>query len=243
LLREIFIAIWILVGLGLAAYMFGFIRFPHDGPKGKLSKGRIAIGIASLAFIAYLTPGLLNPPKSDLKFLSGFIPPMFYSVYDRDVNDVHGQYVYDDFDKGIEAAKSLEKPIMIDFTGWACVNCRRMEEQVWIEPQVKELLHEQFVIISLYVDDRVALPKEKQFKFVRSQDNIKRINTIGDKWATFQTINFENNSQPHYILIDSDLNMLNFPLGYTSDAEAYAQWLKDGLKFYSDRIPPKITAK
>ncbi|MEP3205038.1 MAG: cytochrome c biogenesis protein CcdA, partial [Gilvibacter sp.] len=166
LLREVFIAIWILVGIGLAAYMFGLIRFPHDGPKGKLSAGRITIGIVSLAFIGYLVPGLFNPPKSDLKLLSGFVPPMFYSVYDRDVNDVHGEYVFDNFDQGIAAAQLLDKPIMIDFTGWACVNCRKMEEQVWIEPQVKKLLHDQFVIISLYVDDRVLLAAQEQFKFV-----------------------------------------------------------------------------
>lgn len=243
LLREVFIAIWILVGIGLALYMFGLIRFPHDGPKGKLSVGRIAIGIASLAFIGYLAPGLTNPPKSDLRLLSGFIPPMFYSVYDRDVNDVHGEYVFDDFEQGLATAKLMDKPIMIDFTGWACVNCRRMEEQVWIEPQVKDLLHDKFVIISLYVDDRVLLDPAQQFKFVRSEDNIKSIKTIGDKWATFQTINFENNSQPHYVLIDADLKLLNVPIGFTPNADEYAKWLQDGLDYFTNRIPPVISAK
>lgn len=228
--REIFIAIWILCALGMALYLFGFIRFPHDGPKQKrLPWGNIGAGVISFAFMLYLLPGLTNTPYANLKLLSGFPPPLFYSIYDKDTEAPLGLEAYKDFDQGISAARLSGKPIMLDFTGWACVNCRKMEEQVWSQEEIFEVLSEEFILISLYVDDRKELPEEEKFNFLKPTGGTKPIKTIGDKWATFQTVNFQNNSQPYYVLMDSEYNLLNKPVGYTPDGEEYLEWLKQGL--------------
>lgn len=228
--REIFFGIWILCALGLALYLFGFIRFPHDGPKGrKIPKGNIFVGILSVAFLLYLTPGLTNTKYANLKLLSGFPPPLFYSIYDKGTSAPLGLEAYKDFDEGVAAAKAQGKPIMLDFTGWACVNCRKMEEQVWSEDDIFKIINEDFVLISLYVDDRKELPEEEQFNYLKSTGSVKAIKTIGDKWATFQTVNFGNNSQPYYILMDSNLNLLNKPIAYTPDADDYLEWLEVGV--------------
>ena len=230
--REIFIAIWIIVGIGLVLYLFGLIRFPHDGPKSKLGLGRKSLGIITLLFVLYLIPGLTNSAFANLKLLSGFPPPLFYSVYDKETHGPLGLNAYTDFEKGLEAAKKANKPIMIDFTGWACVNCRKMEEQVWSHPEVMNVLKEKYTLISLYVDDREELGAQDQFKYLKDDGRVKKIKTIGDKWATFQTINFKNNSQPYYVLLDSDLKLLNTTTAYTPDADEYLDWLKKGLANY-----------
>ena len=230
--REIFIAIWIIVGIGLVLYLFGLIRFPHDGPKSKLGLGRKSLGIITLLFVLYLIPGLTNSAFANLKLLSGFPPPLFYSVYDKETHGPLGLNAYTDFEKGLEAAKKANKPIMIDFTGWACVNCRKMEEQVWSHPEVMNVLKEKYTLISLYVDDREELGAQDQFKYLKDDGRVKKIKTIGDKWATFQTINFKNNSQPYYVLLDSDLKLLNTTTAYTPDADEYLNWLKKGLDNY-----------
>ena len=228
--REIFFGIWILCALGLALYLFGFIRFPHDGPKGrKIPKGNIFVGVLSVAFLIYLIPGLTNTKYANLKLLSGFPPPLFYSIYDKGTSAPLGLNAYKDFDEGVAAAKAQGKPIMIDFTGWACVNCRKMEEQVWSEEEIFKIINEEFVLISLYVDDRKELPEEEKFNYLKSTGSVKVIKTIGDKWATFQTVNFGNNSQPYYILMDSDLNLLNKPIAYTPNAANYLEWLQVGV--------------
>ena len=229
--RELFIGIWMVCAAGIALYLFGFIRFPHDGPKGqKIAKGNWVFGILSVAAFIYLAPGLTNTPAANLKLLSGFPPPLFYSYYDKGTSAPLGLEAYKDFDQGMAAAKASGKPLMIDFTGWACVNCRKMEEQVWSTPEVFELLSQQYVLVSLYVDDRKALDPDQQFSYAQPNGRIKQLKTVGDKWATFQTINFKNNSQPYYILIDEDLNLLNKPVGYTPDVDEYAQWLTEGLE-------------
>ena len=229
--RELFIGIWMVCAAGIALYLFGFIRFPHDGPKGqKIAKGNWFFGILSVAAFIYLAPGLTNTPAANLKLLSGFPPPLFYSYYDKGTSAPLGLEAYKDFDQGMAAAKASGKPLMIDFTGWACVNCRKMEEQVWSTPEVFELLSRQYVLVSLYVDDRKALDPDQQFSYAQPNGRIKQLKTVGDKWATFQTINFKNNSQPYYILIDEDLNLLNKPVGYTPDVDEYARWLTEGLE-------------
>ena len=228
--REIFIGIWILVGIGLMLYLFGIIRFPHDGPKKKLTKSRFGFGILTFIFVLYLFPGLTNSAFANLKLLSGFPPPLFYSVYEKDTQGPLGLKAYKSWEKGFEIAKQENKPIMLDFTGWACVNCRKMEEQVWSDPAVYEVLKSEYILVSLYVDDREELPEQEQFNYVRANGSIKKIKTIGDKWATFQTVNFQNNSQPFYVLIDTDLNLLNSPIGYTSDAKEYLAWLKQTVQ-------------
>lgn len=232
--REVFLALWIVISLLLAAYLFGFFRLPHDGPK-KRNYSKISLGLLSVAFAVYLSLGLPCEPKSNLALLSGFAPPVFYSVCDKDISEIHGENTFTDFNKGLAAAKRLKKPIIIDFTGWACVNCRKMEEQVWVEPEVKKLLHKEYVLISLYVDDREPLEKDEQFKFIREDGNLKTITTIGKKWATFQTVNFKNNSQPYYVLLDADLNLLNTTIGYTPNVEEYQRWLETGLKNYKEK--------
>lgn len=229
--REIFIGIWVLCALGLALYLFGFIRFPHDGPKKKkLPFGNIAVGVVSFAFMIYLLPGLTNSKYANLKLLSGFPPPLFYSLYDKGTSAPLGLEAYKDFEEGVTAAKAAGKPIMLDFTGWACVNCRKMEEQVWSRDEIFEIINNDYILISLYVDDRKPLSEEDKFNFLKPTGGVKQIKTIGDKWATFQTVNFQNNSQPYYVLMDSDLQLLNKPVAYTPDSDEYLSWLKEGLE-------------
>lgn len=232
--REIFIGIWIIIGLGLVLYLFGILRFPHDGPRKKPGKMGWSLGILSLAFVMYLLPGLTNTSYANLKLLSGFPPPLFYSVYEKETEGPLGLKAYKDFDEGVAAAKAENKPIILDFTGWACVNCRKMEEQVWSRPEVFETLKEDFILISLYVDDRMKLPEEEQFNYIRPGGGLKKIRTVGDKWATFQTLNFRNNSQPFYVLLDPEINMLNEPVGYTPDADEFHNWLLAGLQNFRD---------
>ena len=236
--REIFLGVWILLSLALAAYLFGFFKFPHEA-KSKRKAIPVLLGLLFVAFAGYMTLGLTNPPKSNLPLLSGFAPPMFYSVYDKDIADIHGEHTYTDFEQGVAAAHSLNKPLIIDFTGWACVNCRKMEEQVWVEPQVRDLLHQDYVLVSLYVDDRAPLDASEQFNFLRQDGSLKSIRNVGNKWATFQTVNFKNNSQPYYVLMDADLNLLNRPVGYTPDADEFASWLKTGLENFNATKAPK----
>ena len=166
--REVFFGIWIVCALGLALYLFGFIRFPHDGPKKrKIPKGNLLVGILSVLFMLYLTPGLTNTKYANLKLLSGFPPPLFYSLYDKGTSAPLGLNAYKDFDEGIRAAKTTGKPIMVDFTGWACVNCRKMEEQVWSEPDIFKVINEEYVLISLYVDDRKELDEPDRFNYLK----------------------------------------------------------------------------
>lgn len=232
--REIFIGIWIVIGLGLVLYLFGILRFPHDGPRKKPGKMGWSLGILSLAFVVYLLPGLTNTSYANLKLLSGFPPPLFYSVYEKETEGPLGLKAYKDFDEGVAVAKTENKPIILDFTGWACVNCRKMEEQVWSRPEVFETLKEDFILISLYVDDRMKLPEEEQFNYIRPGGGLKKIRTVGDKWATFQTLNFRNNSQPFYVLLDPEINMLNEPVGYTPDPDEFHDWLLAGLENFRD---------
>ncbi|MBC3844867.1 thioredoxin family protein [Winogradskyella echinorum] len=233
--REIFIGLWIIIAIGLALYIFGKIRFPHDSPLQKLSKYRVTTGILLVAFIIYLIPGLTNTKHANLKLLSGFPPPMFYSLYDKSSDCPLDLNCYKDLDEGITAAKAENKPILLDFTGWACVNCRKMEEQVWSTSQVYEMLQDNYVIISLYVDDKKELPEAEQFQYLRTNGTIKNIETIGDKWGTLQTINFQNNSQPFYVLLDENMQLLNTTNAYEPNADAYFNWLKVGLENFKNK--------
>jgi len=233
--REVFIGIWIVIFIGLALYLFGKIKFPHDSPIKKLSFSRISFGVLIMAFVIYLAPGVLKNPTWNLNLLSGFPPPQFYSVYEQESNCPLGLDCYKDFEEGLAAAKIANKPILLDFTGWACVNCRKMEENVWSEPDIYQILKEEYVLISLYVDDNEKeLPKEQQFDYLRPNGNIKKIITVGDKWATFQTVNFKTASQPYYVLMTPDLEILNSPLQYT-DRDTYYRWLKESLVTFRER--------
>lgn len=228
--REIFLGIWIILGIGLFLYLIGKIKFPHDSPLKKLSFLRISTAVLVISFVIYIVPGILKNPTWDLTALSGFPPPMSYSIYEKDSECPLGLDCYKDLDEGIAAAKAANKPIMLDFTGWACVNCRKMEEQVWSQSKIYKILKEEYIIISLYVDDRKELPKEEQFKYVKPNGNLKNIRTIGDKWATLQTLNFQNNSQPFYVLLNHNMELLNHTTAYTPNADEYFEWLQKGVE-------------
>ncbi|NAY90813.1 DUF255 domain-containing protein [Muricauda sp. JGD-17] len=225
--REIFLGIWIFLFLLMTLYLFGFIRFSHDGPKGRISSVRKVLGLLSAGFTLYLVLGLFN--VTSLKLLSGFPPPDFYSVQQKDSDCPLGLDCFKDFEAGVAYAKEVNKPILLDFTGWACVNCRKMEENVWSHPDIYPLLKNEYVLISLYVDDRKELPKEEQFDFQFESGRIKAIETVGQKWGTFQTINFNAASQPYYVLLSPNLELLNDAVQYV-DVETYERWLKSGLE-------------
>jgi thiol:disulfide interchange protein len=242
--REVFLAIWIGVFLALTIYLFNGFRMPHDSPTDKLSITRMLFGLTSLIFTIYLIPGLWGAP---LKGISGFPPPSFYSespggfgqgssaiAPGTDIPDgadpehcPHGLNCFHDYEKGLAYAKEVNKPILLDFTGWACVNCRKMEEQVWSDARILEILREDVVLISLYVDERHKLPESEQYV---SDITGKKIKTVGNKWSDFQTRHFQNNSQPMYAIIGHDnLEPLNGKTGYDPDIELYEKWLNQGV--------------
>ncbi|MEY8021695.1 protein-disulfide reductase DsbD family protein [Muriicola sp. SD30] len=227
--REIFLGIWILIFLLLSLYLFGIFRFPHDGPKTKLSSLRKITGFVSVVFCVYLLSGALQ--LTNLKLLSGFPPPDFYTLAEQDSECPLGIECFKDFETGRAYAEKENKPILLDFTGWACVNCRKMEEHVWSDPEVFQLLNEEFVLISLYVDDRKSLPENEQFKFRYDSGRVKSIDEIGEKWGTFQTINFNAASQPYYVMLSPDLYILNSSIQNT-DTATYEKWLKEGLQAF-----------
>ncbi|CAL2090053.1 protein-disulfide reductase DsbD family protein [Tenacibaculum sp. 190524A02b] len=224
--REIFIGIWALLALLMALYLFGFIGKKY----GKISFFRILLGILSLGIAVYLAPGVMQKPAWDQgKILSGFAPPQFHSIYQQDNQCPLNLNCFKDFNEGVAYAKSVNKPILLDFTGWACVNCRKMEENIWSQPDVYSVLNNDYVLISLYVDDHErVLPEAEQFDYIKPNGKIKRIRTYGDKWATLQIANFKTASQPFYVSLSPNLEVLNTPEQYT-DKDTYYKWLKDGL--------------
>jgi thiol:disulfide interchange protein len=239
--RELFFAIWILLGLGLTAYLLGLIKFPHDSKLKKLSFPRIGFAVLVLAFVVYLIPGLTCGDNANRRLVSGFPPPLFYSYCNQDNNCPLNLDCHKDFIEGQEIAKELGKPILLDFTGWACVNCREVEENIWPDPEVLKLISEEYVLISLYVDDLKELPKKEQGEVEIKYDNgkvkTKRIKTVGDKWFTFETLVFKNNSQPRYVLLSPDGQLLNNPISYkdikeNGYAKFYAEFLTCGLEAY-----------
>ena len=229
--REIFLGIWILLFVLLSLYLFGIFRFPHDGPKQRLSTGRKLTAVLSTAFAVYLILGLSK--ITDLKLLSGFPPPQFYSIFETESDCPLGIDCFKDFDKGLAHAKKVGKPVLLDFTGWACVNCRKMEETVWSEPDIYPILKDEYVLISLYIDDRKELPAEEQFDFKYESGRVKKINTVGEKWGTFQTLNFNAASQPYYVIMSPDLEILNTAVQYT-DRDTYKEWLKKGVSNFKE---------
>ena len=232
--REVFFALWILIGLGLVAYLFGLIKFPHDHGKTKLSFFRVSFAVMILAFVVYLIPGLTGGENANRKLVSGFPPPMHYSYFGGEMF-----HAYKDYEEGRKAAEEQGKPMLIDFTGWACVNCREVEENIWPNEEVMKLISEEYILVSLYVDEDIELPKEEQgevdIKYDNGKVKKKKIKTVGDKWFTFETIVFKNNAQPRYILLSEDGTLLNNPISYADikkggGASFYADFLKCGLE-------------
>ena len=241
--RETFIAIWVALFLGLALYLFGKITLPHDSPLSHISVGRLLLGLLSFTFAIYLIPGLWGAP---LNVISGFPPPMSYSESPNGVgakNSIesnsssgeelpeHAKYgphkivAFHDYDEGLAYAKKVNKPVLIDFTGVTCVNCRRMEELVWAKPEILSILKNDVVLISLYVDDRKELPKDE----VYTTKSGKEITTYGKKWSDLAITKYKANIQPYYILMAHDESNLNQPVGYTPNVEEYKKWLEDGI--------------
>ncbi len=230
--REVFFAIWIILGLATSLYLFGILKFKHDPPPAKLSRARVIIGFVFLAFTLYMVPGVTNTRYANLSLVSGFPPPLSYSIYGHGSSVGKGvePMVTNDYDKALKMAKEQNKPLLLDFTGWACVNCRKMEENVWPNEAVKQLIEENFILVSLYIDDRKKLPDDEQFSYTLSDGSKKDIKTIGDLYITMQSENFRNASQPLYVILNPQEKLMNLPVGYTPDAMEYAEWLKDGLK-------------
>jgi thiol:disulfide interchange protein DsbD len=231
--REVFVGVWLVITILLFVYLMGWLRFPHDVKGAKISKFQRIFTFLVLLFIFYLMPGLGKNQDGQLTLLSGFPPPVFYSVYPSDSECPLGLNCFKDYEQGRTYAEAQDKPILLDFTGWACVNCRKMEENVWSQPEVFRLLNEEFIIISLYVDDRKELPEAEQFNFQYPNGRIKTIQTVGEKWATFQNLNFSNASQPYYVLLSSDATLLSSPIQYT-DTATYRDWLEEGLSKFRE---------
>ena len=248
--REVFLAIWITIFGTLALYLFGKIQLPHDSPLSNISVGRLSLGLLSLTFAIYMLPGLWGAP---LNLISAFPPAQHYSespygvgytklgdgggISHAEIPDgahlmaPHNILAFNDYYKGLAYAKKVGKPIMIDFTGYACVNCRKMEQNVWAKDKVLKILKEDVVLISLYVDDRRKLEADE---VVDSQLKIgKKLKNIGQKWSEFQTIKYKTNSQPFYVLMNHNEENLIDPVAYTPNVDEYYAWLKEGLSKFN----------
>ncbi|MEP7255014.1 MAG: cytochrome c biogenesis protein CcdA [Ferruginibacter sp.] len=233
--REVFIGIWILAGIGITLYLLGKIKFPHDSPIKKLNKARIVLAIVFGVFTIYLIPGLTNTKWANLTLISGFPPPLYYSLYQSGNECILDLNCSHDYEEGLLMAMGENKPILLDFTGYACVNCRRMEENVWSDPEVYKIMKEKFIVVSLYVDDKKKLSAAQQFTYKTKDGVEKEIITVGDKWATFETENFKNNAQPLYAILSTDEILLNNPVGYTPGIKEYKDWLQCGLEAFEKR--------
>lgn len=233
--REVFFGIWIAIFLGLFAYLMGWIRFPHDTKGTRIPIARKLFAFAILGFTLYIAPGLSNTRMANISLVSGFPPPVCYSLYAHPVNCDEPLM---DYEAALKVAKEQNKPILVDFTGWACVNCRKMEENVWTNQEVQQLM-EKYVLVSLYVDDKQKLPVEKQQVYTTKAGLKININTIGNQWSLFQTENFNASSQPWYVLLSPDEQLLTSPVGYTPDAATYAAWLRCGLSSFEGLAKPK----
>lgn len=247
--REVFLAIWIAIFGALALYLLGKITLPHDSPLSSISVGRLSLGLVVLAFTVYLIPGLWGAP---LKIISGFPPPMTYSESPYGVGNSkgtaasssqslpdgahlgpHDLIAFEDYEKGMAYAKSVNKPVLLDFTGYACVNCRKMEDYVWSQPKILSILQKEVILISLYVDSKKELPKSEQYA---SKETGKEIVTVGNKWSDFQITKFKSNAQPYYMILDHEGNSLSKkPESYNSDATEYQAWLRQGIDAFNKK--------
>ncbi len=225
--REIFIGIWVVIGLCIVLYLTGVLRF--GGSKPKMTRLRWFFILLFSLITLYLVPGVTNTKWANLRFISGFPPPMCYSVYEKPVNCERNIQPLHDYEEALLEARRQNKPILIDFTGWACVNCRRMEENVWTNPDVAELMKNRFIVVSLYVDERKKLPAKDRVEFESKNGEKKQVVTVGDKWTNFQIENFYKTSQPQYAIISPDEKALTRTKGYTPDPDEFVEWLECGL--------------
>lgn len=253
--REVFLAIWIVVFLLMGLYLLGAFRFAHDSPLPHISITRLGFAILSLFMVVYLLPGMWGAP---LKIISGFPPPKFYSespkgvgfesssiIMSSDAGGMdaeaiqraehcpHGLNCFHDYEEGLAYAKEVDKPVLLDFTGWACVNCRKMEEKVWSDPEVLSRLRNNFVLISLYVDEKLDLPEEEQIE-VTIGTKTKKLRTVGNKWSYFQASRYGTNSQPYYVILDHEENQLGESAAYDPDIVKFKDWLDNGLALFEE---------
>ncbi|WP_423779150.1 protein-disulfide reductase DsbD family protein [Algoriphagus aquimarinus] len=244
--RDIFLIIWIVIFSGLGLYLLGKIRLPHDSPMDNIGVPRLLSALSVFMFVLYMIPGLFGAP---LKYLSGYLPPMSTQQFkmtgassmsevgenilgepvkyaDTPLEIPLGIQGYFDYEQAMRAAKKADKPLLIDFTGHGCVNCRKMEENVWVDPQVLKRLREDFVMVALYIDERLELP-ESDWYTSEYDDKVKK--TLGKQNADFQITRFQNNAQPYYVILDHNENLLAQPKGYDTDVQAFTEFL-DGAK-------------
>jgi thiol:disulfide interchange protein DsbD len=247
LTREVFIALWIVIFSLLGFYLLGKLKFSHDSDTKYISIPRIMFAIIVFGFVVYLIPGMFGAP---LKIISGFPPPTFYnegwSLGNGEASAAgekiipgtdpehcpHNLNCFHDYNLALAYAREVKKPLMVDFTGWSCVNCRKMEDNVWVDPRVLERLKSDFVLVSLYVDDKTALPEAEKYI---SKTTGNKVKTIGNKWSDMQTVRFGTNSQPYYVLLDANENMLNKPTGYDPDIEKFIGFLEEGKKAFANK--------
>jgi cytochrome c biogenesis protein CcdA/thioredoxin-related protein len=252
--REIFIALWIVIFIITGFYLIGKIKFHHDSELKYLSVSRLSLAIIAFAFSLYLIPGLFGAP---LKLIGGFPPPSYYTegwtlassgksnkadTNSKEITSTSNQRIgcplglncFHDYDEAVAAAKEENKPIMIDFTGFSCVNCRKMEENVWSDPAILNIITNDYVLVSLYVDDKMELPETQQF--ISKVDGSK-IETYGNKWSDMETTLYKSNTQPLYVLVDVDGNVLTPQHGYTPDIDQYRQFLEDGKNAFTKKMP------
>lgn len=252
--REVFIAIWIVIFGLLTLYLLGKLKLPHDSPSTTLSVPRLLLGMVTAVFTIYMIPGMWGAP---LKIIAAFPPPMQYSESPMGVGktsvglalapaqqneDLHlgpqNIWVYHDYDKALAHAREVNKPLMLDFTGKACVNCRKMEQQVWSDPEIKRKLSEEVVLVSLYVDLRTELPKSEQITIDLGGGRTKHLRTVGDKWAAMQEIRYRVNAQPYYVLLDNDENLLVEPANYQDygEIDLFNDWLSRGIQKFKGQM-------
>lgn len=225
--REVFLVIWIVIFALLGCYLLGKIKFKHDSDLPYVSVPRLFMAIVSFAFAIYMIPGLWGAP---LKAISAFAPPLFtqdFSLYD---DEVHA--AFDEYETGLTYAKKVHKPVLIDFSGFGCVNCRKMEAAVWTDPKVKQLLEEKFVLITLMVDDKTKLPEPIE---INENGKKRTLKTVGDKWSYLQRYKFGANAQPFYVILDGDGGLLSPSYAYNEDVPAYIRFLNNGLTNFENR--------
>ncbi len=248
--REVFLAIWIAIFGALSLYLLGKIQLPHDAPLKHISVGRLMLGLLTLSFTVYMIPGLWGAP---LNLISAFPPPLDYSESPYGVGNSkggggstrhadlpegahllapHDILAFNDYEKGLAYAKEVGKPVMLDFTGWACVNCRKMEQNVWVKPNVLSKLKNDIVLISLYVDEQIEFPEgEAPDSKIKPG---KKLRNVGQKWSEMQTLRYKTNTQPYYVLMGHDEENLIEPVGYTPDATDYINWLNKGISKFKN---------
>ena len=225
--REVFLSLWIVIAILLGLYLLGKIRFPHDAPQEKTSIPALFLAIISFSFAVYMMPGLVGAP---LRAISAFAPPLRTQDLNLYNGEIHAKF--DDYDAGMAYARQVGKPVMIDFSGYGCVNCRKMEASVWIDPNVKHALEEDYVLITLMVDEKA--PLKEPIEVVENGEKVK-LRTVGDKWSYFQRMKFGANAQPFYVLLDHQGKPLAPSYAFNEDVAAYMQFLKSGLSEFDKR--------